>query len=283
MSDPYIKEASALMEQAKGALASGADQAKSMAGNVDVQKLMPYLLAGGAGAVGGAALSGRRKARAGETRGQYLTRILRNAVTAGALTGVGSYAAGEGFKKTVGKVDLENPITGTEGDQGPLAASGRKALFGLPAAVIAGGVGLGATVGGKRLGANPNLAEAGDNLMAGLKIRGLGQLPPGISDVASVKMLAKQVPAGLQSILAGDPSLTHEAKRLGINIHDPAEVTRIFGKELTGVRHKIHEAARIPSNLMGRTTGRRIGRGALGLGAALIPAIAGSILTDRPE
>jgi hypothetical protein len=260
------------MEQAKGALASGASQAKSMAGNVDVQKLMPYLLAGGAGAVGGVALSGRRKARQGETRGQYLTRILRNAVITGALTGAGSYAAGEGLKKTFGKVDLENPITGTESDQGPLAATGRKALFGLPAAVISGGVGLTATVGGKRLGANPNLGEAEKILMSGLKRKHGANLPADITDVEVLKYMAKSEPDALRNLLKGDKALIHEAKRLGLNTHALGSIAR-----------KAHEVARIPSNLMGRTNGRRIGRSAIGLGAAFVPALAGAILSNRPE
>lgn len=278
MSDPYIKEASALMEQAKGALASGADQAKSMAGSVDVQKLMPYLLAGGAGAVGGAALSGRRKARAGETRGQYLTRILRNAVTAGALTGVGSYAAGEGFKKTVGKVDLENPITGTEGDQGPAAAAARKALFGVPAAVIFGGLGLGATVGRPGIGSGVNdkaLADAGSKLTEGLKAKFKGGLPvgmadPGMDDLKALQAQARRDPSALAAAIGKDPDLLHEAKRLGINLHPK------------GLARNIHTAAHYPSLLMGRTPLRRAGRGALALGAALLPAIAGSLITDRP-
>lgn len=273
MSDPYIKEASALMEQAKGALASGADQAKSMAGNVDVQKLMPYLLAGGAGAVGGAALSGRRKARAGETRGQYLTRILRNAVTAGALTGVGSYAAGEGFKKTVGKVDLENPITGTEGDQGPVAAGTRQALFGAPAAVIAGGIGLGATVGRPGIGSGINskaLSDAGDKLTAGLKAKFGDQLPAGMDDLKALQAQARRDPSALRAAIGKDADLLHEAARLGINLHPK------------GLARNAQTAAHIPSLLMGRTKWRRTGRSALGLGAALLPAIAGSLITDRP-
>jgi hypothetical protein len=278
MSDPHIKEAAALMEQAKGALASGASQLKGATENVDLQKLMPYLLAGGAGAVGGAALSGKRKERSGETRGQYLTRILRNAVAAGALTGAGTYAAAEGFKKTVGKVDLEHPITGKEGDQGPLAEVTRGTLFGAPAAIGAGALGLGLTVGRPGIGSGINdkaLADAGDKLTAGLKAKFKNGLPPGIvdpgmDDLKALQAQARRDPAALRAAVGKDADLLHEAARLGINLHPK------------GLARNVQTAAHYPSLLMGRTPLRRVGRGALGLGAALIPAIAGSLLSDRP-
>ena len=325
MSDLYIKEASALMDQAKDALSSGATQVKGMAENVDIHKLLPYLLAGGAGAVGGAALSGRRKERQGETRGQYLTRILRNAVTAGALTGVGSYAVGEGLKKTVGKIDLENPITGTAEDQGPLAAGARRHLFSPLAAVGAGALGLGLTAGGKKIGATSLQSEG--KLLDMLKQTHGGQLPGGVSGLGDLVAKKKTDPTAYSALLSGaadpryedlkgggkkmvfpgrasDPNVASEIRRLaaasGLNVHDaqqvselprplrkllgPANVAKIFGgKGPKGVRSAMHELGRPPSALLGRTTGRRLGRGAIGLGASIIPAVIGSILTDRPE
>lgn len=293
MSDPYIKEAAALMDQAKDALSGGADKVKGMTENVDVQKLLPYLLAGGAGAVGGAALSGRRKERAGETRGQYLTRILRNAVAAAALTGAGSYAATKGFQKTLGKVDLEHPITGTADDQGPAAAAGRRFAFGYPAAGIAGTAGLVATAGGKFIGANPNAADAGEELLEALK-RKTGGLPTGADSVKGLKGLSKTDPASFQYLLGelkdADGKVVTESKELrqlaqraGFNTHDPAAVTKVFGKELTGVRSKLHTAGKLPSALLGRSPLRRAGRAGIFGVSALIPAVVGSILSNRPE
>lgn len=277
------------MDQAKDALSSGAAQIGDAAKNVDMQKLLPYLLAGGAGAVGGAALSGRRKERQGETRGQYLTRILRNAVGAGALTGLGTYAVGQGLQKTLGKVDVAHPISGSAADQGPLASGGRQALFGLPAATISGATGLGLTAGMKGIGANPNAAAHGDDLLALLKSTHNGA-PPGIDNLRDLKarsvddpgdflrMLRGDAPAqgGMSSSTLGSPAvakqLRYHANGAGINPY-----------ALGSFEHKIFEAGKIPSMVMGRTSGRRFGRGAIGLGAALIPALAGSLLTDHPE
>ena len=301
MSDPYIKEAASLMDQAKGALSSGATQIKGMAENVDLQKLMPYLLAGGAGAVGGAALSGKRKERSGETRGQYLTRILRNAVATGALAGVGSYAAAEGFKKTVGKVDLENPVTGKEGDQGPLAEGARGALFGAPAAVISGAGVLGATNGMKSIGGVGDVDDAKKLLMGGLANARDAKAPTGLNpvemdawnqrdallqsnpDIDRVRNMSTQNPEDFRRLLGGDASLIHEARRLGLNTHDPEVISKFMGTKLKGVAHKLHTAGKYPSLVIGRTGARRAGRGILGGIASLIPAVLGSVLTDRPE
>lgn len=274
MTDSYIKEAASLMDQAKGALSSGADQIKGMTGNVDMQKLLPYLLAGGAGAIGGAALSGKRKERSGETRGQYLTRILRNAVAAGALTGVGSYAAAEGFKKTVGKVDLEHPVTGKDGDQGPLSAGVRGALFGAPAAIASGAGLLAATVGRPGVGSGVNaksLTDAGEKLTAGLKAKFGNAVPAGMDDIKALQAQARRDPSALRAAIGKDPDLLHEAARLGINLHPK------------GMARNIQTAGHIPSLIMGRTLGRRTGRAGILAAGALLPSVVGSILTDRPE
>ena len=287
-----------------------------MASGVDLHKLMPYLLAGGAGAAAGGIMSGGRKVRSGETRGQYLTRVLRNAAVTGALAGGGSYAAGEGFKKTLGSVDMENPMTGTPGDQGPLASGLRHALFS-PLTAAATGIGaLGLTMHGKTIGANPNAEVAGKSLLASLKDTHGGKMPEGISNIADIEARLTRSPQEMLSKLRGDapvpdgapisdaigqPSIrlsspelaakmTNQAKAVGLNLHDPTAVTelpkflqKILGREsVSGVGHTAAEMARIPSMLIGRTTGRRIGRGALGLGAALLPAIAGSIATNAP-
>jgi hypothetical protein len=290
------------MEQAKGALASGASQIKGMTENVDLQKLMPYLLAGGAGAVGGAALTGKRKERAGETRGQYLTRILRNAVATGAFAGVGSYAAAAGLKKTIGKVDLERPITGKTNDQGPAAAALRGTLFGAPAAIASGGAVLAGTAGlGGLKGALGDTDEAKKLLMGGLANARDAKMPSGLATVEKdnwirrnellnkgldydrVQALAKGSPDQLQLLLGGDKTLIQQARRLGFNTHDPEAVSNFMGKQLKGVAHKAHTAGELPSLLLGRTGLRRAGRGAVLAGGALIPAVIGSLLTERPE
>lgn len=306
--DAYIKEAAALMEQAKGALAAGSDRIKGLSADPEIQKLLPYLLAGGAGALGAGFLSGRRRTRSGETRGQYLTRILRNAALAGGLAGGGSYLAHQGFKKTLGSVDLENPITGREGDQGPVGAGYRDILFNPLTAAGAGLGTLGATAGRKMIGANPNDAAHADALFASMELRNGGKLPKGITNLKSLEALAISNPDAFKSLMAGNiPALADESSSLlgspadgkfmrshaaaaGLNPHDPNAahvlpklLQKITGREsVSGVRHKLYEGMRLPSRLLGRSAKRRAGRGALGIGAALIPAIAGAITTDQP-
>ncbi len=347
MTDPFIKEAASLMEQAKGALSqvggavqegagkagelvnAGVDKVKGLAGQAegfvndrpDLKKLLPYLLAGGAGAAAGGVLTGKRKARTGETRGQYLMRILRNASVAGGLAGGGSYLAHEGFKKTLGSVDVANPLTGKEGDQGPLASAARNVAFSPVTAGAAGLAGLGATAKLPGIGANPNAAEHATNTLAGIKQEGGGKLPKGIKTMADVKMRGVANPADLQSML-GDPStpagkgLRSEAHNAGLNTHDPGAVTKlpdklrvpesiplprghkipipgggkeiplpgsVAGREFKGLAHKTTELGRLPSALLGRSTKRRIGRGAVGVASALIPALIGAIATNKPE
>ena len=289
MSDQYIKEAASLLEQAKGALSAGAGKAKELAGNPDVQKLLPYLLAGGAGAVGGAALGGRRRQRTGETRGQYLTRILRNAVVAGGLVGGGSYLAGEGFKNTLGSVDLERPMTGGKDDQNPIGSTGKEIAFSPATAALAGAGVLGATVNRPLIGANPGLADAESKLLAGLKKLHGGKLPQGADSKAALEFTAKTDNAALQKLL-GDATtpegqaLRMEAKKLGLNVHDASKTINIPGINKTiSPKHLAHEVAAPFSKIMGRTAGRRIGRAGVGVAGALIPAILGSILTSKSE
>lgn len=289
MSDQYIKEAASLLEQAKGALSAGAGKAQELAGNPDVQKLLPYLLAGGAGAVGGAALSGRRRQRSGETRGQYLTRILRNAVVAGGLVGGGSYLAGEGFKNTLGSVDLERPMTGGKDDLNPIGSTGKEIAFSPAAAALAGAGALGATANRPLIGANPGLADAESKLLAGLKKLHGGALPQGADSKAALEFTAKTDNAALQKLL-GDATtpegraLRMEAKKLGLNVHDASKTINIPGiNKAIAPKHLAHEVAAPFSKIMGRTAGRRIGRAGVGAAGALIPAIIGSILTSKSE
>lgn len=321
--DTYIKEAASLMEQAKGAISAGADKISGLSSDPEIQKLLPYLLAGGAGALGGGFLSGRRKTRSGETRGQYLTRILRNAVLAGGLAGGGSYLAHQGFKKTLGSVDLENPVTGREGDQGPVGAGLRNILFHPLTAATSGLAVLGGTAGMKGIGANPNAASHADSVLSNLKLRLGGKLPAGITDKKSLEALAIADPAAFKQLMAGNipagmgdssafvgnkipggvadhsilgtPAdgkyIKHHASAAGINVHDPKatyELPKLLQKLLrrqsvTDPRHAVHKAMDYPSRLIGRSAARRIGRGGLGIAAALIPAVAGAITTDEPS
>jgi hypothetical protein len=283
MSDQYIKEASALLEQAKGALSGGAGKVQELAGNPDVQKLLPYLLAGGAGAVGGAALSGHRRKRTGETRGQYLTRILRNAVVAGGLVGGGSYLAGEGFKKTLGSVDLEHPMTGGKDDANPIGEAGKETLFGYPTAAAAGAGTLFATRNRPLIGATPDLADAEKVLMAGIEKKH-GQLPVDAKDLAALKNLSGNDNARLRDVIGDAPKMRDLAVKLGLNMHDASKTIKIPGLNKTiAAKHMAHDLVAPLSKIVGRTWPRRIGRAGVGAAGALIPAAIGAILTSKSE
>lgn len=273
-----MEQAKGVLSQAGGAIQEGAgkvgdaasaglEQARAGIDSPQLKKLLPYLLAGGAGAAAGGIMSGRRKKRSGETRGQYLTRVLRNAAVTGGLVGGGSYLAAEGFKKTIGAADLENPLTGKDGDQGPLASGLRDVAF-HPATAAAAGLGtLGATINSKTLGANPLAGERETQMLADLKGRGV----KGVASKADLVGLGRKDPAAFKAALGTDPSTLRDARSAGVNIHAPGTLA-----------HTTTSLAKPISNLMGRTTGRRIGRGALGAGAALLPALLGALTTDAP-
>lgn len=297
MVEPHIKEAAALLKQAQQDIAAGAGKLQAVLENPEVHKLIPYLLAGGAGAVGGAALSGTRRKRSGETRGEYLARILRNAVIAGGLVGGGAYLAGEGFKKTLGSVDLERPVSGNGED--PASSLARHLAF---HPLIAAGTGT-AAIGSAALSGNDKAVNASKSeLMKTLSARFGGSLPTDLKDAEDLKVISKLDPKRFQRLLSGeavqklndrsvfinfgDRAAEKELRRLaalsGINPHDASHTVNVMGKSFAP-RRVAYELAEPLRAFFGRTAKQRIGRGAMGLMAAAVPAILGATLTNKPQ
>lgn len=102
----------------------------------DVKKLLPWLLAGGAGAIAGGAMTGARKRKGRpdeEGRLKYLARVLGNAALAGGLVVGGGKALQYGSQRLAdaapapeGKEPLKSPLSATIGGlaSNPLVAGG---------------------------------------------------------------------------------------------------------------------------------------------------------------
>lgn len=239
------------------------DGLQSVLQSEDFKKILPYLLAGGAGAVAGGVATGRRNERKGESRSSHAGRVLRNALVAGGLAAGGTALLRKGLGETTGAVDKAGPITGgTADNEGPLSSTLKGLLFSPVTAAASGATGLALTHGRKHIGA----AE------------------PGASE--AIKSLAKHLTKGDTAALrALDPQTLAEKIRAVGNIHgaDADKLRRIAGlaagKDERGVASRI--AHSLPFSTFGSTAGRRIGRTGLGLVAASIPALVGAFVTDK--
>lgn len=101
----------------------------------DVKKILPWLLAGGAGAIAGGAMTGARKRKGRpdeEGRLKYLARVLGNAALAGGLVVGGGKALQYGSQRLAdaapapeGKEPLKSPLSSTIGElaSSPLVAA----------------------------------------------------------------------------------------------------------------------------------------------------------------
>lgn len=124
-------------------LNNGFDKLKETFQSDQFKKILPYLIAGGAGATAGAYATGKRKSRQKESRLGYLGRVLRNALTTGGL------AAGAVGLARYGADKLKSPetINGMQpaGVENPTDQALRAALFSPVSALGAGATGLLAT------------------------------------------------------------------------------------------------------------------------------------------
>jgi hypothetical protein len=122
----------------------GFEQLKGTLESEQFKKILPYLLIGGAGAAGGAALTGGRRSKRGESRLGYMGRVLRNALVTGGL------AAGATGLARYGMDKLNNPAASADGKQTPDLANPtdqalRSTLFSPTTAAASGALGLGLT------------------------------------------------------------------------------------------------------------------------------------------
>lgn len=298
------------MEQAKTAISGGMDSVKDLAGKAlpaaqdginslkdltgspKMKELMPYLLAGGAGAAGAALLTGKRKARTGESRGSYLARILRNAAVTAAAVGGGSYLAHQGLKKTIGAADLENPITGSEDDAGPLSANTKAILTHPSTALAAGALGLGVAsttpLVKELIGANPGAAEAGKAMIQTLKTQNGGKVGKNnlsnVYDTKSLSAAARNERPLFERIMRGDKgapgtipaTLRDQARLAGVNLHNPSaplsgRVGSRVGKGAVAVDDLIGKGlAKLPdvwgTGMLKNLLGGRLGKMTTGVG-----------------
>jgi hypothetical protein len=143
----------------------GLEQLKGTLESEQFKKILPYLLVGGAGAAGGAALTGGRRNKKGESRLGYMGRVLRNALVTGGL------AAGAAGLARYGADKLSNPAASADGKQAPgldnpTDQALRSSLFSPAAAVASGGLGLGLTHKIPGIGANTAARESARKAVA---------------------------------------------------------------------------------------------------------------------
>lgn len=251
-------------------------QASDFLKSDQMQSVLPYLLSGGAGALAGGIMTGRQKGEKGESRGGYLSRVLRNALLAGGLASGGHYLLNKGVESTVGSLADDNALSGGDGNQSPLATTVKNVAFSPFTALGAGATALAAT------SKHPNIG-------AGSTADFMNRFAKETPGSPSAKLLSTATAEEIGRLggdervrrLAGLPSNVMEAP--GSNkIHDLIrKVTNneAGARELKG---QISEWTRKgPLSVMGQSRPRRIGRGALGLAAAGVPALLGAFLTNE--
>jgi hypothetical protein len=233
-----------------------------------MKKLMPYLVSGGLGVGAGALLTGKRRARKGESRTSHLGRVLGNALIAGGLT-AGSHALlSKGVAAASGK-EVQDHISPELPDEGPLATNLRTAAFSPLTAGAAGAGGLLATSKLGLLGSGGNQVKM-DRANFITKMQQNGHAGITESDVTS--MPTKDLQGKIDTASAQDETIARELKRL-------RQRGGIAGGDTKLERILSNISRRGPLSTFGQTTPRRIGRGALGFTAAAVPSILGALLT----
>lgn len=175
-----------------------------------LQKILPYLISGGAGAALGGVMSGKRRKKNGEGRLGYLGRVLKNALVGGGLAAGGHALIGEGVKR-IGGGAKDLPV-GT--DDGPMETGLRSALTHPITAVGAGLAGLGLTRGGDKEVRKDALKSFTTHAEEG----GKGSLPvKGRTPKAIAKLVFNSedvVEANRQRRLAGLPSSGPDSSKI---------------------------------------------------------------------
>ena len=157
------------------------DSLKTTLQSDQFKKIMPYLLAGGAGATAGAFMSGGRRGRGKrrESRMSYLGRVLRNALATGGIAAGGTALARYGADKLSSKEVTKGMQA--PGMDNPADQTLRSTLFSPVTALGAGTAGLWATHKLPGIGANTaSTTKNREALAAALKLDdgNLGALTP---------------------------------------------------------------------------------------------------------
>jgi hypothetical protein len=273
------------------------DQAASFLQSDKFKSLVPYLMSGGVGAIAGGALTGRRRKAHGEDRTSYLMRVLRNALIAGGLAGGAHYLGAKGLEKTVGNLTAgSDAITGgSKRDEGPLATTVKNVAFS-PLTAASTGVGaLAATRGNSTIGAGDtadhrklfgdavgktdaawlNKAEPSEVSAQIRTANPRTNFPAGdAGDADHLQKLDKadrlRRLAGLPSDAVKDNNLGGLLRKLGLS---ESTASKVQGGASSLRRRGL--------GVLGQSTPRAVGRGALGLAAAGIPALIGALVTSK--
>ncbi len=263
-----------------------------LAGSEEMKKLMPYLVSGGLGAGAGALLTGKRRARKGESRTAHLGRVLGNALIGGGLA-AGSHALiNKGLDSTAGK-SVKDSMDAAAPTEGPLATNLRTAAFSPLSAGAAGVTGLMATSKLGLLGnGHAQVKMDRDNFIT--KMKGHGH-DINESDITSkptkeLQELIESQGTKLEDTITGynkhgEPIMKKIPQLYDKSFDMIVELERLRQRGgIAGGYGKLHQiisniTRRGPLSTLGQTTPRRIGRGALGLTAAAVPAILGALLT----
>jgi hypothetical protein len=259
------------------------EQATNYLQSDDFKSIVPYLMSGGVGALAGGAMTGRRRKDSGEGRLGYLARILRNALITGGLAGGAHALLDKGVEKTVGNLsDSSKALTGTPGDEGPMATATKNIAF---SPLTAAGAGAGALA----LTHNNSTIGAGDTSDA---MKRFSKDLPGKHDSAWMRT---STPGEIASTLEGiaDPKKVETLERLRRAAGVPSShitpggngignlLEKIPGIDAANVKGALSSAARRgPLSTFGQSWPRRAGRGALALTAASLPALIGALVTS---
>ena len=259
------------------------EQAANYLQSDDFKSIVPYLMSGGVGALAGGAMTGRRRKDSGEGRLGYLARILRNALITGGLAGGAHALLNKGVEKTVGNLaDSSKALTGSPGDEGPMATAAKNIAFSPLTAVGAG-------AGALALTNNSSTFGAGDNSDA---LKRFGKELPGKYDSAWMRTATPDEVAAVTKNVT-DPNQIKMLERLRRAAGVPSSYIEQGGKGIGNLLEKIpgidaaavkgtlsSAARRGPLSTFGQSWPRRTGRGALALTAASLPALIGALVTS---
>jgi hypothetical protein len=256
------------------------DQAASYLNSDAFKSLVPYLMSGGVGAIAGGALSGRRRADSGESRVGYLGRILRNALIAGGLAGGAHYLGAKGLEKTVGNMsDSSKVLSGAPNDEGPLSTTVKNVAFSPITAASAGLGALAATRGRSVIGAG----STDDYIKRLLPLLNKDTAwantasADEIADAIRALPTAQQPQADQLRRMAGLPSSNVAEGSVGKLL----ERAGLSSEKAQSAQGALSTVRRRGLGILGQSTPRAIGRGAIGLAAAGIPAIIGALITNK--
>lgn len=180
------------------------DSLKDTLQSEQFKKIMPYLLAGGAGAVGSTLMTGGRRGfgKRKESRMGYLGRVLRNALVTGGIAAGGTALARYGADKLSNKTTT-NGLQAT-GMDNPTDQVLRSSLFSPAAATGAGIAGLAATHKMPWIGSDANdVKNMRELFVAHLNAPGAKKNAPGAKNPVSLTSLKAMSPAQLTAALKG--------------------------------------------------------------------------------